>query len=308
MTDDLNDSRPIEWLRGLFEDASAESMFRWVIVAWLVLVFSMVVLDRFGAGLLGRSRPLLQSPPERARTWRWGRRTPPSTYSLLPTGTLAEAAPRAVPELAESIPLSTRPVAALPAAVLAPVDNTTYWIDAANPAAPRFGYENVDRLSDGAAPERYNPITGRVESLDRDGETGALVWPGDATDPVILGAPDVAETTELTLPSEDLPEEPVAEPEPEAEMRDADESPDVDADSDDDDADADESTDEADPDADDDDEAGPDDAEAAADDAADTADTADTDEDEDDDEDDDADADAAHTDDGELVEIEAGAE
>ena len=193
MSDSINESGFIEWLRELFVGADAESMFRWVIVAWLVLVAAMVVLDRLGTGLLGRSRPLEQVPPERARTWRWGRRTPPPTYSLLPTGTIDERTQHA-PAIAESIPLSTRPIAALPAATAAPVlANPDYWRAAANPAAPHFGYENTERLERGIAPERYNPVTGRVESLDRDESTGALVWPGDAESPLAIG---LLETTE----------------------------------------------------------------------------------------------------------------
>ncbi len=228
MTDSVNDSGFIEWLRGLFEDADAASMFRWVIVAWLVLVAVMVVLDRLGTGLLGRSRPLEQVPPERARTWRWGRRTPPPTYSLLPTGTIAEHA-HAAP-IVESIPLSTRPLA-LPAAaptshVLANVD---YWRWAGDPAAPLFGYENNDRLSRGQAPERYNPVTGRVESLDRDEASGTLLWPGDAESPLALRHagetesgdsedPDAAADTkdQAEAPTMDL-EPPEAETEDEAE-------------------------------------------------------------------------------------------
>ncbi len=215
MTDSVNDSGFIEWLRGLFEDADAASMFRWVIVAWLVLVAAMVVLDRLGTGLLGRSRPLEQVPPERARTWRWGRRTPPPTYSLLPTGTIDEQAYSA--PIVESIPLSTRPLA-LPAGAptLQVLANVDYWRWAGDPAAPLFGYENNDRLSRGHAPERYNPVTGRVESLDRDEATGTLLWPGDVEAPLALR--HVVETepddSEDPVASDDVAEAPTIDLEP----------------------------------------------------------------------------------------------
>jgi hypothetical protein len=196
MRERIEDSRFLEWLRELFTDASAESMFRWVIVAWAILVLAMVVMDRFGSGLLGRSRPLVQAPPERARTWRWGRRTPPTTYSLLPTGTTLPGVSSAASTPAESIPLSTRPLAAIPERSSASmvVPNLVYWQDAADPVAPLFGYENNERLGNGEAPERYNPITGRVEALDRDERTGRLYWPGDSESPNRLGVDGLTAT------------------------------------------------------------------------------------------------------------------
>ena len=271
MSDSINESGFIEWLRELFVGADAESMFRWVIVAWLVLVAAMVVLDRLGTGLLGRSRPLEQVPPERARTWRWGRRTPPPTYSLLPTGTIDERTQHA-PAIAESIPLSTRPIAALPAATAAPVlANPDYWRAAANPAAPHFGYENTERLERGIAPERYNPVTGRVESLDRDESTGALVWPGDAESPLAIGLLETAEddgTDPIDLTDTEPDTEPIddevagddEEPEeaPDEEHREADEQDELEAeladeqDSEDDPDDADEPDDDEEDDSDDD--------------------------------------------------------
>ena len=270
MSDSINESGFIEWLRELFVGADAESMFRWVIVAWLVLVAAMVVLDRLGTGLLGRSRPLEQVPPERARTWRWGRRTPPPTYSLLPTGTIDERTQHA-PAIAESIPLSTRPIAALPAATAAPVlANPDYWRAAANPAAPHFGYENTERLERGIAPERYNPVTGRVESLDRDESTGALVWPGDAESPLAIGLLetteddgadpiDLTDTEPDTEPIDEVAEDDEqAEEAPDEEHREADEQDELEAeladeqDSEDDPDDADEPDDDEEDDSDDD--------------------------------------------------------
>jgi hypothetical protein len=261
MSDSINESGFIEWLRELFVGADAESMFRWVIVAWLVLVAAMVVLDRLGAGLLGRSRPLEQAPPERARTWRWGRRTPPPTYSLLPTGTIDERAHQA-PAIRESIPLSTRPLAALPAPSAAPIllANPDYWRAAANPAAPHFGYENTERLERGTAPERYNPVTGRVESLDRDESTGILIWPGDAEAPLAVGLLDDTEDdlTDTDLEADDElhedtgdTEEPGEQDELEAEPADEQDEEPVDGDREDepDDEDPDDSTDEEEDDA-----------------------------------------------------------
>ena len=255
MSDSINESGFIEWLRELFVGADAESMFRWVIVAWLVLVAAMVVLDRLGAGLLGRSRPLEQAPPERARTWRWGRRTPPRTYSLLPTGTIDERAHQA-PAIRESIPLSTRPLAALPAPSAAPIllANPDYWRAAANPAAPHFGYENTERLERGTAPERYNPVTGRVESLDRDESTGILIWPGDAEAPLAVGLLDDTEDdlTDTDLEADDeLHEDTEDTEDTEAEPADEQDEEPVDGDREDepDDEDPDDSTDEEEDDA-----------------------------------------------------------
>ena len=252
MSDSINESGFIEWLRELFVGADAESMFRWVIVAWLVLVAAMVVLDRLGAGLLGRSRPLEQAPPERARTWRWGRRTPPPTYSLLPTGTIDERAHQA-PAIRESIPLSTRPLAALPAPSAAPIllANPDYWRAAANPAAPHFGYENTERLERGTAPERYNPVTGRVESLDRDESTGILIWPGDAEAPLAVGLLDDTEDdlTDTDLEADDELHEDTGDTEAEPADEQDEEPVDGDREDEPDDEDPDDSTDEEEDDA-----------------------------------------------------------
>lgn len=183
MNERVEDSRLVEWIRELFTDASTESMIRWMLLAWLALAVGAVILDRISTALLGRSRPLVQQPPESAREWRWRRALPPASYSMLPSGTTVSEGSR--PQ-AQSIPLAdphpvadASPVLALPAA---PLNNVDYWANAADPASPVFGYENIARLQDRRPPERYNPVLLAIEVLERDEESGQVTWPcmGDA--------------------------------------------------------------------------------------------------------------------------------
>lgn len=182
MREDIEDLGPVQWIRDLFENATAESMYRWMLVAWVVAVAAFVALDRVSSMLLGRSRPTTQRPPELARKWRWRKQLPPATYSMLPSGTLATPRPLALPA---SIPLSTRNgdsaerLPELPMLTRASVPESDYWEDLASVSAPLFGYENNPRLELGRPPERYNPIRGRVEALRRDTDSGAVSWFGD---------------------------------------------------------------------------------------------------------------------------------
>lgn len=178
MKERVEDSRLVEWIRELFADASTESMIRWMLLAWLALAVGAIVLDRVSTALLGRSRPLLQQPPESAREWRWRRALAPAGYSMLPSGTTVSEGSR--PQ-AQSIPLAdprpdetATPILALPAA---PLNNVDYWANAANPASPVFGYENVARLQDHRPPERYNPVLLAIEVLERDEVSGEVKWP-----------------------------------------------------------------------------------------------------------------------------------
>ena len=107
MSEAFNSFGPVEWFSEQFADPSAASMFRLVLIAWAVLALVSIVLDRFGSLLLGRSRPLAQHPPERARAWRWGQRTPPENYSLLPPG--IAGVPRLEPEVPIERPLALPP-------------------------------------------------------------------------------------------------------------------------------------------------------------------------------------------------------
>lgn len=179
MSDVFNDFGPVEWFRSQFEDPSAASMFRLVLISWAVAAIVFIALDRLGSMLLGRSMPLAQHPPERARAWRWGRSTPPSTYSLLPPGV------EGVPVLEPSIPLA-RPLALgagpLPPTIVlpdvsSPLDDAAFWRLFADDLVPIFGFENGARLARGEAPERYNPVSGRVEALERNADEGTLSWP-----------------------------------------------------------------------------------------------------------------------------------
>lgn len=187
--------RPVEWFLDLFRgcpegavdcDAmSATELFRWVLLSWLVAAVIFIALDRFGAVLLGRSRPVAQEPPERARTWRWRRKAPPTTYSLLPAGTTITPPARIVlvstdPVDRPALATPGFPPTTIPDPSLA-LEDDEFWRIFADQDAPIFGLENLDRLSSGGAPERFNPITGRVESIDRDMDENMLAWPWDAT-------------------------------------------------------------------------------------------------------------------------------
>lgn len=112
---------PVEWFREQFEgcpeDAltcdsiSAQELFRFVLIAWVVAAVVLIALDRLGSGLWGRSRPLAQEPPQLARSWRWGRKPPPANYSLLPPGTTVQSA---APTLPETTPVERPVLPALP--------------------------------------------------------------------------------------------------------------------------------------------------------------------------------------------------
>ncbi len=189
---------PVEWFREQFEgcpeDAltcdsiSAQELFRFVLIAWVVAAVVLIALDRLGSGLWGRSRPLAQEPPQLARSWRWGRKPPPANYSLLPPGTTVQSA---APTLPETTPVERPVLPALPVggAVVpgaastvtlidpgSDVSDNEYWNTFAGSVSPIFGHENDDRLGRGNAPERYNPISGRVESLRRDQDAAELYW------------------------------------------------------------------------------------------------------------------------------------
>lgn len=190
----FNDFGPVEWFNEQFVDPDAWSIFRLMLLSWAVAGAAFIGLDRISTVLLGRSRPLAQEPPIRARTWRWGRQTPPRNYSLMPAGTTVQST---VPLVEAPVPLE-RPLAALlsgaPSATQIrlpdpslPMDDDAFWRLFADDTAPVFGFENGTRLGKGEAPERYNPITGRVESLERDQEAGTLLWAWQPDDPYVVG-------------------------------------------------------------------------------------------------------------------------
>ncbi len=196
MSEWFNDLGPVEWFGEQFEDPTAWSIFRLMLLSWVFAGFAFIGLDRVGAVLLGRSRPVAQEPPVRARAWRWGRHTPPENYSLLPPGsTVAStvpvvAAPVALsrPQLLELGPGDSagpqQPI--LPDPSL-PLDDAAFWQLFADDDAPVFGYENGLRLGNGQPPERYNPITGRVENLQRNKSAGTLTWAWLPDDPHVIG-------------------------------------------------------------------------------------------------------------------------
>lgn len=193
MSETIDELPPIEWLRDLFEDASAASMYRWMMVAWIVAVGGLIALDRVGWSLQGRSKPRSQTPPLRARLWRWRRADPPPLFTPLPSRTVVfeGSSPRVPPSipLARSAPIEEAELV-LPEFVDAddaeaeplmlaagPIPNDRYWRLVADPDEPVFGLENNVRLELGKPPERYNPITDRIETMDRDAGTGIARWP-----------------------------------------------------------------------------------------------------------------------------------
>ena len=195
---------PVQWFRDQFaecpenavncESISAPDLFQFVLLAWLVAAIALIALDRLGSGLFGRSRPLAQEPPMRARTWRWGRQTPPENYSLLPPGTtVSQPEPPALTMELVDRPALTTGGSSEPVRSLSNVDlpgpevpNATFWKALSLDTAPLFGLENHGRLEGGLPPERYNPVSGRVESLQRD-DSGQIRWPFRAKSTTAVG-------------------------------------------------------------------------------------------------------------------------
>ena len=188
MSEAFDSFGPVEWFRDQFVDASAASMFRLVLLSWLVTAFVLIVLDRAGSVLLGRSRPLAQHPPERARAWRWGRQTPPQNYSLLPPGVSDAPRVEAIVDVhrPQALPAAREQETSIPDPTL-DLDDSAFWASFAEDIAPIFGFENGTRLGKGEPPERYNPITGRVEALIRDVDDARIAWPGSAENALIIG-------------------------------------------------------------------------------------------------------------------------
>ena len=192
MSETFNSFGPVEWFSDQFADPSAASMFRLVLVVWAVLALVSIILDRFGSMLLGRSRPLAQHPPERARAWRWRRHTPPDNYSLLPPG--IAGVPQLEPEVSFERPLALpageeQQISQMPD-VSIELDDEAFWRLFADDAAPMFGFENGTRLGKGSAPERYNPVTGRVEQLVRNADGSTLSWSWGADGSLTIGGED----------------------------------------------------------------------------------------------------------------------
>ncbi len=190
MSEWFNTFGPVEWFGAQFEDPTAASIFRLVLISWGVAAAAFIGLDRLGAVLLGRSRPLVQAPPERARAWRWGRKEIPSNYSMLPAGTTVETLPSltAGPALSRPSPVAAGMLAETirvpdPAG---PLDDADFWRLFDEESAPLFGFENGLRLREGKAPERFNPVTREVESLERYREDGILLWNWSPTSTTIV--------------------------------------------------------------------------------------------------------------------------
>jgi hypothetical protein len=232
MSEAIDDFGPIEWLRELFADASAESMYRWMLAAWLVAAAVLIALDRVGWSLQGRSKTRTQTPPRLARLWRWRRADPPATYSMLPSRTVVFEG--STPRLPQSIPLArSAPIEDAEIVVAAngtdvlvedgtgerlmlapgPMPNDRYWRSAADRREPIYGLENHVRLEIGRPPERYNPVSDRIETLERDPDTGIASWPrpddlvwrglGLGLDDPEAG-PDTASTDEIDDPEIEL--------------------------------------------------------------------------------------------------------
>lgn len=210
MIEFLENLPPVRWFLDQFapcpeldptcEPLTAAGLFRFVLLAWVVAAAVFILADRFGSLVLGRSRPLAQEPPERARTWRWRAKSSiPTNYSRLPAGTVVDDNQPAlsmrettlvVPELpALASDVAVEPVVAeptpepelLPDATINLADSA-YWQLVADRATPAFGLENVERLKNGEAPERFNPVLGRVETLQRNSGEAALSWPATSHD------------------------------------------------------------------------------------------------------------------------------
>ena len=188
MSEWFNSLGPVMWFTEQFEDPTAAALFRLVLISWAVAAAAYIGLDRLGSLLLGRSRPLAQAPPSRARAWRWGRSEPPTNYSLLPPGTVVQTAP--VVSRGANLDRPSAVAAGMLAHTIrvpdpaGPLDDDAFWQLFDEQSAPLFGYENGLRLRDGDAPQRYNPVTRRVESLERHRDEGILLWgwsPGTTT-------------------------------------------------------------------------------------------------------------------------------
>lgn len=219
MSEFFLDLPPVRWFREQFincpelqadcEPLTASNLFRFVIIAWLVAAVVFIAMDRLGASILGRSRPLAQEPPEKARTWRWRRRPPPPNYSLLPAGTVVQAAAvTAPPQPVAAVEPAPRPaeletpVGAEPEVVGRlpdpgiDVGDKDYWRLVSAEPAPFFGLENAARLTDGDAPQRFNPVLGKVETLSRAPDDNTLWWPeiaDDVLDLRVIEEPELAE-------------------------------------------------------------------------------------------------------------------
>ncbi len=180
MSEWFNSLGPVEWFGAQFEDPTAASLFRMVLISWGVAAVAFVGLDRLGSVLLGRSRPLAQVPPTRARAWRWGREEPPANYSMLPPGTTVQAAPTVT--MGEALERPSLVTAGMLAETIrvpdpaGPLADDDFWRLFDEESAPLFGFENGLRLRDGDAPERFNPVTRRVEPLIRYQDEGILLW------------------------------------------------------------------------------------------------------------------------------------
>ena len=189
MSEWFNDLGLVQWFTDQFTDTDAASLFRLVLISWGVAAAAYIGLDRLGSVLLGRSRPLAQTPPTRARAWRWGRSEPPANYSLLPPGVTATA-PRPALSTGAALDRPTAVAAGMLATTIAvpdpagPLDDAEFWQMFDEESAPLFGYENGLRLRNGEAPERYNPVTRSAEPLQRHRDEGVLLWgwsPGATT-------------------------------------------------------------------------------------------------------------------------------
>ena len=66
MTEFFQTFEPVEWFTSQFQDPTAASLFRLVLISWAAAAVAYIGLDRMGAVLLGRSRPVAQVPPVRA--------------------------------------------------------------------------------------------------------------------------------------------------------------------------------------------------------------------------------------------------
>ena len=128
-----------------------------------------------------------------------GRRIPPPNYSLLPPGVaappqlmMATSVDRPARNPLAELPVDSQSIddvrfeeeAADPSSAL---DDDAFWRVFSDSDTPLFGYENATRLSKGDAPERYNPVIGRVEKLERDRDAATITWPQEAEHVLLIG-------------------------------------------------------------------------------------------------------------------------